>query len=359
MTQSKRSGRASVGMFLMLMSAVLLMWNEHRTVERVQALQEGSQITISVDANEVNSNHEQQLVHLSANVVTDEILKDKSFGIEVNALKLRRKVEVYQWQEKLKEGATEANLSTVTYEKVWSDQLIESADFVQAQYQNPTTFQYEREDQQAQTITIGAFELSTDLIAHLQQFRPLKISQQVVKQQQFPPHTQLYGNGFYIGQNPALPEIGDTKITYQVIEPLLMTVVAQQLGSSLQIFHTKSGSRLALLSKDTLTKDQIFTQAFEQNTVLTWGLRILGIGLMIVGFRMMLFPLSRLLGYIPVIGVVAEKSLGWVATLLAVLLSLVLIGLAWLLVRPLFAIGLVTFVVASLLVLNVRNRQSA
>lgn len=356
MTQIKRSGRASVGMFLMLMSAVLLMWNEHRTVERVQALQEGSEITISIDANEVNPNYEQQLVHLSANVVTDEILKDEAFGIEVNALKLRRKVEVYQWQEKLKEGAAEANLSTVTYEKVWSDRLIESADFVQPQYQNPIAFQYEREDQQAQIITIGAFELSADLIARLQQFRPLKISQQVVKQHPLPPHTQLYGNGFYLGQNPAVPQIGDTKITYQVIEPLLMTVVAQQLGSSLQIFNTESGSRLALLSKGALTKDQIFTQAFEQNTVLTWGLRILGIGLMIVSFRMVLFPLSRLLGYIPVIGVVAEKSLGWVATLLAVLLSFVLIGLAWLLVRPLLAIGLIAFVVVSLLVLNVRSR---
>lgn len=97
------------GFILFIIAFPLLFWNEGRAVKTYKSLKEGSGAVISVLADQVDPNNEGKLVHLSGRASTEETLTDPVFGVSENALRLRRKVEMYQWQEH-SESETKKNL---------------------------------------------------------------------------------------------------------------------------------------------------------------------------------------------------------------------------------------------------------
>ena len=85
-----------VGLVLFIAAFPVLFWNEGRAVRRYKTLNEGAGILISVPEARVMSKNDGKLVHVSGMAVTDEILADPEFEPAVNAIKLKRKVEMYQ-----------------------------------------------------------------------------------------------------------------------------------------------------------------------------------------------------------------------------------------------------------------------
>ena len=79
-----------------------------------------------------------KLVHVSGNATTDEVLTDPTFGVSATAIRLGRKVEMYQWNE-VKNSSTQKDLggsnettTTYSYVKKWSDDPIDSTKFKEA-----------------------------------------------------------------------------------------------------------------------------------------------------------------------------------------------------------------------------------
>lgn len=90
-----------------IVGIVLIFWNESRTVKTASDLAEGARVVVSVGADSVDPANEGNLIHFIADATTDEVLTDEMFGIETRALRLRRTVEMYQWEEQTKsESAT-------------------------------------------------------------------------------------------------------------------------------------------------------------------------------------------------------------------------------------------------------------
>ncbi len=124
-----------VGLILFAISFPLLWWNEGRSVETYKRLQEGAGAVVEVSADEIDSNREGGLVHISGMASTDAILEDPVFGISANAIRLSRDVEMYQWDEdrdtdtKTKVGGGKETVTTYTYDKVWANHLIDSSGF--------------------------------------------------------------------------------------------------------------------------------------------------------------------------------------------------------------------------------------
>jgi len=87
------------GILLILIAVVLLFWNEGRAVKRYKTLQEGRGAVVSVSVTTVDPANEGKLIHVTGTAETDATLTDPIFGISVNAVKLRRSVEMYQWEE--------------------------------------------------------------------------------------------------------------------------------------------------------------------------------------------------------------------------------------------------------------------
>ena len=92
-----------VGLILIVISIVLLWWNEGRAVKTYQALREGGKTVVSVAADRVDPGMEGKLVHVTGKAVTGGVVADDVFGVAAPALVLSRTVEMYQWKEKRSE----------------------------------------------------------------------------------------------------------------------------------------------------------------------------------------------------------------------------------------------------------------
>ena len=112
-----------------------LWWNEGNSVKTLRGLAELRDQAVSVSASQVDATNEGAVVHLSGTTQSANPLTDESFGLEINALQLRRVVEMYQWSEstqtsKRKDlaGGTKT-VKRYTYKRTWSSSYIDSGDF--------------------------------------------------------------------------------------------------------------------------------------------------------------------------------------------------------------------------------------
>ena len=96
----KALGGVLIGAVMFFGSFPLLLWNEHNAVATAKSLEEGAAACLDVPADKVDDANEGKLVHVSGDATTAETLKDDLFGVSASALKLARKVEIYQWEER-------------------------------------------------------------------------------------------------------------------------------------------------------------------------------------------------------------------------------------------------------------------
>ena len=124
-----------IGLALIAVSIGVLFWNEGRTIKRTKALAEGAKNVVEANVDSVDATLDGKLVHLSGDAVTNEILVDPYFNVSVNAIKLARKVEIYQWEEEVQtktergSGGKEITTKTYSYHTTWSEELIDSSAF--------------------------------------------------------------------------------------------------------------------------------------------------------------------------------------------------------------------------------------
>ena len=168
------------GLVLLVVAFPLLFWNEGRAVKRYKTLEEGGGAVVSVASDRVDATNAGKLIHVTGRAETDATLMDSVFGVSVNALKLKRDVEMYQWEERSQSktrekigGGTET-VRTYTYSKTWSTQPISSAGFKEPTgHQNPGSMPYESTQQTADKVTLGAFTLSSSLVSKISNFTSL------------------------------------------------------------------------------------------------------------------------------------------------------------------------------------------
>lgn len=121
-----------VGVVFFLVSFPLLWWNEGRAVRTAKGLRELGGSAVTVSAEKVDPAYEKKPVHMTAEATSEETLSDPDFPVSAQAIKLRRQVEMYQWQErkssetKKRIGGGTETVTTYNYEKGWSDERIHS-----------------------------------------------------------------------------------------------------------------------------------------------------------------------------------------------------------------------------------------
>ncbi len=346
-----------VGLIMFVAAFPLLFWNEGRAVQRAKALEEGAGIVLSVTADQVDARNQGRLIHLSGTPTTDELLADPLFGVQEKAIKLRRVVEMYQWQEsahsetKEKLGGGTETTTTYSYGKDWSSSAIASGSFKHPEgHQNPGAIPYEQAEMVARQVALGAFQLSDglkDSLSHYQPVTPKPEALERVKRAQTRP-AALQGNELFIGLIPANPQVGDLRIRFDAVYPEPISIVAQQQGNSFTPFMTQVGDTIQLLEYGNRSADAMFKSAQEQNAFLTWILRGVGFFIMFIGLRSLLGVLQVLASVVPLIGHLVGFGTGLVAGLLAAALSLITVAVAWIFYRPLIGILLLAAGVAVL-----------
>jgi len=339
-----------MGILLFLIAFPLLFWNEGRAVQTYQALVEGAGAVVLVAVETVDNANENKLVHLNGLATTDETLSDPDFGISANALMLNRNTEMYQWDEE-KSTKTTKNLggsttdeTTYSYEKKWSNSLISSENFKEAAgHENPSSMLYAAQQIVAKNVTLGAFKLTKSLVTSINNNETLAVNSEIKLPAALTGKAQISNGQFYIGQNPQSPQIGDMRISFDVVKPTQITLVSQQVGDSFQPYTASNGNTIELLETGKRTAAEMFESAQTSNTIMTWILRVVGFFLMFFGVSLVLNPISVFFDFIPFLGGLTGFALQVVAFLIAAPLALFVIAIAWIFYRPLLAIGLIIF----------------
>jgi hypothetical protein len=358
-------GGLIAGGVLVVAAAVLLFLNEGRAVRRARALSEGAKTVVSLPAPVPDPALEHKLVHLSGTATTSETLRDPELGVEENAIRLVRAVEMYQWkenertEERQRAGGGTEKVTTYTYDRTWSSSPIESASFQQPSgHQNPP-FPIGGGEWRAERVTVGELTLDDTFVDRLRRGQALAIGEAVRQQA-----ATLLGRpvviadgGLYVGANPLQPQVGDTRIRFEAVRPALVSLVGQQAAGRLTTYETRNGS-LALVEYDAKTADQMFASARSANRTLTWILRFAGFLAFLLGFGLLLRPIRVLADVVPFVGRVVGAGLGFVALGLAAICSLVTIAVGWFAYRPVLATVLFVLAVAVLVWLVVRARRA-
>ena len=147
-------------------------------------------------------------------------------------------------------------------------------------------------------------------------------------------------NVLYFGRVPGSPEVGDVRVTFEIVVPAKVTVMAVVDGDTFKPYKAKNGKRFQTLVMGKKSGDEIIDAEKEANNMILWALRILGVMLVIAGLKGIFGFLETILKVVPFIANIFGWGVGVVCTVIGVVWSLIVIALAWLFYRPLLGISL-------------------
>jgi hypothetical protein len=368
-----------IGVALFFGAFPLLWWNEGRAVDMYKAINEGRNIYVPIDANKIDSANEGKLVYLTGFAEANENITDDDFGVDAlnGAIALSRKVDMYQWvesstKEKKKNlGGSTTTTTRYTYSKDWRDKLVDSSRFRDSNYvnKNPSSMPYMSESFYS-TVILGSFTLPDSLVTSMVEYESLGMDYNTTML----PSTNTLAQsmkeradttGFYFSKSPnatatSAAVVGDTRVSYNTAYGGDVSILAKQFGSTFEAFTATSGANLFRLETGISSAESMFNNAESENKMLAWILRIVGMICMSVGIGLCLQPLSVAADLVPCLGSYVGGAISCVAGLIGVVLSLIVIGIAWVAQRPIFlgiAVGGLV-VVGGLVAYGLSNRKS-
>ena len=224
---------------------------------------------------------------------------------------------------------------------------------------NPRSRRFDGVEKTADRVMLGAFTLSSGLVGQMDQYEPLPIAEQLKLPEMDRERAIVAGETVYLPNdaagtkpNPDDPAVGDLRISWQVVRPAVVSVIAGQSQSTLGPWQSSRaqgfGTRIERLEMGTHTAEAMVGQMEAENTLLTWLLRGGGYLMMAFGIGAILRPIAVFASFIPLFGSLTRGGITAIALLVAMALSLVTIALAWLAYRPWLAGGLLAGAILSL-----------
>lgn len=363
---SETAGGMVVGVGVFILSFYVLFTNEGRALQTAKSLDEGLSQVVSLHPYSSPADHNNhRLVHLSAPLRTSQPLHDPNYMVAVQAVKLKRQVEMYQWVEYqeskdiVEDGETKSE-TTYTYNTEWKSEVVNSRNFdKEIGHINPSAMAVESVTVVAPNAFVGPFTLSKGLVDKIDNFQTLSLNG-------LPPPAFLTidEDYFYHTQYPRRPEVGDVRVSFSYAglsgegsypgPAQTVSVVAMQRDENLVPFKTQSGDTLEILYLQELSAEEVFEKEHRHNTMLTWALRAGGWGLMFLGVSLTIRIVHTLVDWIPILRELVSLGLKVFALYISCSFSLLTIAAGWLFYRPLLAVALAAAAFVPILVARSR-----
>lgn len=393
------------------------------TTAKALAEGEGNVVAVK-DITKVNSANEGKLVHMSGEASTSETLTDPSFALSKNAIALSRKVEYYQWVEHKSEtrekqmGGSEKVVTTYTYSKEWVGTPQDSSAFKESGHGNRVFTTLPDFDVRAKEVSFGAFKLSSGQIARIGGSESLSLEEYTIPASIANNAEVQGGNTLYLHMNPGrveqplqpvqpvqqpvqpvqpapvnaeqpvattLPapvegqpaeqpaaqpklvfdneaQIGDVRVQWSFVAPQrTISLVAVQVNNTFEPYTAEDGGgEVDLLTDGVKSAKAMFNDAKSANTMMTWIFRGVGFFAMFIGLSMLVAPLEVLCDVLPFLGNIVGAVSKGVCFVIALVISLLDIALAWLFYRPVVGIILLAAVAGVIyLAKKARSKKSA
>lgn len=334
------------GFVFVIGACALLFWNEGNSAKTAAALSEGAGLVISVSSERADPANEGKLIHVAGETKAANLARDPDLGVSGNGLRLVRKVEMYQWKEERRTetrqrlGGGEETVTTYTYQRTWSEEPINSSSFRDAaNHRNPPMPNVRSRGFAAEGVTLGGFRLDERIIGMLgngESFdAPADVAPRV--RERLGERAKVERGGIYVGWNSNQPQIGDIRIAYSLLPIQPVSVVGRQSQGGFTPFITSNKRTILLAETGRQDAALMFKHAQDANQALTWVLRVVGIFVLFMGFRMMLTLLEVLASVVPIFGNIVGAGASLVAMLATAIVAPIVIAFAWLFYRPLFA----------------------
>ena len=333
-----------------------IFWNEGRAIGTTRALNEGAGVTVTVPPARVDPANEGKLVHVTGDLRSGGTLTDGDFQISSQAVRLVRKVEMYQWKEEQRTetrsnaGGSQTRTTTYNYTRVWSDRPIDSSRFRRRDGHENPAMPVTGRSQTAPNATLGAFRADSRVVGLFGSGseRRLDVTDAQLRAftTRFGSQARLQDGGVYVGYDASNPAVGDVRITYAILPEGPVTVVARQVGQGFGPYQASNGREVFLGETGAKAAQELYAHAHESNRMLTWILRVVAILAMWIGFNMILRPFVVLADVIPLFGSAMAAGAGIVALALTLVVALPTFAIAWFWHRPIMSIGLIAAGVA-------------
>lgn len=349
---SDTAGGTVVGVGLFFLSFYVLFTNEGRALQTAASLDEGLSRVVSLHQYAgVDRQNDHRPVHLSAKLRTSQPLHDPNYKVVVQAVKLKRQVEMYQWVEHQEsrdyqeDGETKTE-TTYTYNTEWKAELINSRNFDKEMgHINPSAMAVESVTVVAPEVRVGPFVLSKGLVEQINDFQTL--NPRYVPPAELDAFLTVHGEYFYHTPSPLRPQVGDVRVSFSFAglsgegfhpgPAQTVSVVAMQRGDNLMPFKTKSGDTLEFLHLEERSAQEMFEKEHQHNNMVTWGLRAAGWALMFLGVSLTVRIFHTLVDWVPVLRELVSMGLKLFALCVSVSLSLLTVAVGWVFHRPLVA----------------------
>ncbi|MBR0499782.1 MAG: hypothetical protein IJJ72_02165 [Bacteroidales bacterium] len=362
------------GIILIIAGTVILWWNEGRAVKASDALKDFQKNYVELsDITTLDPEFEGKAVHATGVAVTADTLRDAAFGIAVNAMKLARNVEYYQWTEdsesesKDKLGGSTETTTTYTYEPAWCSEPVNSNEFRDPDYKgkNFVLRVIEETEQTASNVTFGAYRLTPSIVGAISGEEPAYPALTDTQKKQLLANVadstvvvSVSGDQVYIGADPSNPHIGDVRITFtQVTSPKTISLLQKVVNGTFENYIAKNGRPFSKVSMGTVSAENMIENQKSANKMMLWIFRILGIILVVAGFRSLLNFLSTVFAVVPFVQRIIGTGIGLVTTIVGLVWSFIVIAIAWVAHRPVLAIILLVAAAALIYWLVSRNRK--
>ncbi|GAB6030736.1 Transmembrane protein 43 [Chamberlinius hualienensis] len=342
--KAKLSTVSYISLFLTI-SIGMHIWNESRAVQVSRAVEESLRSfrklqTVDVIFEENNN----KLIHIVGHLSTDRELTAEDYGISVSAVKLKQKLQMYQWNEeksgeKVKKDDSQP-LPSYTYYKTWVDHLVNSDEFqVKNVYENPKEIPELESVEQAAVVKIGNFILSEGLINKIDTFKPIT--------GHIRPQTsaiKLHAGYYYHTEDVWKPQIGDFRVDFAVagMAGELISVIAKQDGMKLNPYVTESGEEILILKYGRKNPEDMIHVELSHNKVVIWLIRVLVAVLLMISVSRLTNMLNSMVYISPFLRDVLNLGAAHFNLCLGWTIFTFILGLLWIQHRLLLGLGFLT-----------------
>jgi hypothetical protein len=300
-----------------------------------------------------------KLVHVAGLVTSAGGVKDPDIGLSMKGVRLARTVEMLQWTQS--ETGSGADKKFV-YKTEWRDHAVNSASFNEPNRYNYPRFPVIRSRvYTAQDATIGAYPLGPAALVALEGGDLLNATPAELElaRNATGRSAVLISGGFYFGESPDSPRLGDWGATYRIVPEGPASFIARQGAQGLERFKGEKGESILLAAPGILSPDEVLRYGPGADPLYLWLGRAAGLLVLFLGFLGVFIPADALGRMLPALSarvVGATVPTAAAATMMAGSCALAAV---WLTQRPMVSAALVASGLAAafdLLQLGARRR---
>lgn len=278
----------------------------------------------------------------------EEPLTEPDYGIQVLAVKLKRRVQMYQWIEETVENKFGESVSSIQaedrtyyYLTNWRDNLVDTRSFyIRSGHENPTKFPVESRIQISEHVYIGKFELGDEIKNRMTNYVDLTSDNRPED-----PDIKLHSGLYYHCIDVWNPQVGDVRIQFSFsgLEGEYYTIIGKyEKGKIVPYTTSLNGRKVILAFPGELSVLQAFKAEHHSQKLTTWGFRFFGwimlffASIATAKITSYIFTSNRVLAHFaPDMTHPVSSNL-----ILSFSLALFIVSLAWVLHRPWFGAGL-------------------